>query len=563
MSAIRSLLPLCLAPALVAQTASPSIAVLHLVPATATAVELTWKLAESDARYRAALAPLGEKSGLVDLEGRAHLNLEDLAPGPVVEAHFEAPGGTKRTSKVARTTTEWKLLMVPVRSAKQLAAKLQAEVDGPLQHYRWKAGKDEQERFLAFRGGYALISEHREVLDLALKPGPSLESELAPLAPWMLAHDTVAVATEQTVRRALESAFRSGDGRKQPGMAPFKALIEKARASVSHAALALDLPHDGSLRLTGRAFFKADNPLAIDAAALPPLSGHPLGRLPEGPYALAMGGHWPLPLSLFQQAAGRYPSLDAKTQEEAAALAMRLNELQRSMAFRLRAPRTGEPLLLGLSGTAVLKDGQAWMAAMREQQAWFQAHLSGVFSFQEAVLADLPSITVNIDLAKLAEGKVPPAQLARFGNPLFGGNQFSISYAVVDGTTLAYTIGDREALKALVSEVRQSKPLAATKGIQAADALVPPDSRFLIYVDPSGFRTVSTRVIQALTGKAPDPAALEEVLPLVGAISMDPAGFQVCGGAHPKSLEAMARVFSGTSKAFPSKPTPGDPAAGR
>jgi hypothetical protein len=67
--------------------------------------------------------------------------------------------------------------------------------------------------------------------------------------------------------------------------------------------------------------------------------------------------------------------------------------------------------------------------------------------------------------------------------------------------------------------------------------------------------------IQTFTGKAPDFAAMEEVIPLVGAVSMDPAGLQFCGSAHPKSLEAMARIFSEATKTLP-KPTPqAEPAA--
>ena len=119
----RPLYVLCVASALAAQ--SP-VALLKLIPASASSVEFTWRLAESNERYLKATSPLGAKDGLVDLEANGHLTLADLAPGAVAVVRFpdpeEAPAKAK---KAAAPKTDpkppaegWKVLVAPVKSAK-------------------------------------------------------------------------------------------------------------------------------------------------------------------------------------------------------------------------------------------------------------------------------------------------------------------------------------------------------------------------------------------------------------------------------------------------------------
>jgi hypothetical protein len=553
----RALLPFCIASALVAQTAPAPLAVLKLIPDSASGVELTWRLAESSERFRKATAALGGKSELTNIEASAHVSPEDLAPGTVAEAYFPdlkpKPKAKKQEGEDAGPEAKApsrKVLYIPVKNAKALGAKLKAKAAGAVQRYQWKVDEEVQVRYLAIRSGYALVAEDKAVLEMALKAGPSLEAELAPLGPWMLEHDVVVMATEKAVQRNLDELIQDGEGKSgQPG-APgaaiaglFKDLAKKARASVHHAGFGLDLPKEGHLRIVGRAFFKPSSPLAADAAGLPSLPGHPLGAMPEGPYALAMGGQWPLSMGFFEKMATQYPGLEPKEQERMASLMAKVNDQVLRSSFTMRAPKGSEPFLQGITGVSELKDGKAWMEAMKQQQAWSQEHLKGLSTCQEGVLPELPSLTVSMDLGKLVGDKLPPAQVAMAGALLFGGNRMQISYALVDGHTAAYVFGDKDVLKAQVAEVQKRKALSATKGIQGADAMLPKDSRFVLYVDPRGVQQLVNAVMKAFTGKASELPEVAETLPLAAALSMDPGGIQVSGSARPESIEAAGKAF--------------------
>jgi len=554
----RVLSALCIASALVAQSPTD---VLKLIPESATSVDLTWRMAEANERYLKATAALGEKDGLVNFETLTHMAPGDIAPGTIAQVSFRDPEDSPAKNKARKAADKsaadhpstWKLTLVPVKNPKELAKRLKAKGASAVQSYQWKLGEaPAQERYLAFRAGYALVSEHKSLVELALKPGPSLEPELAPLAPWLQEHDTVMVITEKSIRQAMEEVIQEAH---PPSGAPdsplpglFKGLAEKVRSSVPHVALALDLPKDGSLRVTARAFFKAASPLASEGAALPALPGHPLGRLPEGGYALAMGGQWPLSMGFLQTMASQVPGLKGEDREQLTKLLNAVDDQVLRTSFRLRAPQSGEPFVQGMTGVSELKNGKTWLEAMKRQQAWSQAHLGGAFSYQEGVLPELPSLTVNIDLGKLAGDKVPPAQMAMIGGLLFGGSRLQISYAVVDEHTLAYAFGEREALKPLLAELQQRKPLSASKGIQGAEALLPKDGRFLFYLDPRGLQGLVASVLKAFTGKDATMTQVAETLPLTGAIAMDASGIQFTGSARPETLEAFGKVFSELGK---------------
>jgi len=553
----RYLIASCIATALVAQ--SPT-AVLKLVPASADSVELTWRLADANERYLKATEVLHTKEGLVNLQSD-HLELADLAPGTVAEVHFANPAPTPKSAPKAdpeRKEPKWIVLLVPVKNTKALAKRLQAKSSGAVLHYKWKSEDGTQERWLGFRDGYAAVAERKELLEQVLKPGSSLESELAPITPWLLEHDSVIVASEKAVQRVAkglaEEAKKPADTGSSTMMfsSLLKGLGEKIETSVHHAAAALDLPKDGSLRLTARAFFKAGSPLAVEAASQPALSGHPLGHLPQGAYAMAMGGQWPLSLRFFQKMTRQMPGLKPEDQETLAKLAAQVEAQVLQTSFRFQAPaQAGDPLMQGASGVSELKDGKAWLEAAKRQQAWMQEHLGETFSYQEGVLPDLPSLTVSIDLRKLG-GQVSAMQMAMIGGMLFGGNRMQISYALVDEHTLAYTFGERDALKRLVDQVRENKLLASAKGIQGVDSLLPKDGRFVLYLDPRGVQALASAVANSFAGpgKGISLPELAETLPLAGALSMDPTGIQFSGSARPESLEAMGQVFTGISQAF-------------
>ena len=551
-----------------------SLAVLRLFPASAKSLTLTWNLAESDARYLKSVEGTGTRDGLVELDALAHLETSDLAEGTIALARFEPVRETKPNPSAKASAGDgdaWSVLAVPVKSAASIQKLVHAQAAGSAQggklsdakilKYRWKVDGAFETRFLAFRNGFALISRRRALLESVLKDGAAapmgLEAEFAPLKAWMLTQDSVITVTERYTAKTLEDFFstKGKGGSSAKLMASFfRDLGVKAKASVHHVALGLKFPDQGGLAITARAFFREGSPLASEGAALTPIQGHPLGALPEGPYAMAMGGQWPNFTRLMENLGGTLPNL--KPEEQAA-----LKELSRQaeapvdrMAFAWQASKAGDPLFQGLSAVLELKDGSAWMQAMKLRANWLDEHLNGACTFEENILPDgaAPggaSFMVGSDLNVMTGGKVPPAQMAMIGGLLFGGPKLKVSYALLDEHRALCVFGDSVALRRMVTKVAEGKPLAASRPVQKADAMLPKDARLSMYLDPKGVRDLVGAVVEAFLPQKgatlPDPGA---VTPLAGAFSMDAQGLQFSGVASSEALAAIAQVFTGVGK---------------
>lgn len=533
--------------------------VLKLVPASAESVELTWKPAEATARYQAALSFLDKKDEMVDLGKIGHLSLQDLAPGPVAIAKFEVSAQPRKPkAKVERT--EVSVGIFPLKDAKALLGRVKARKVGTQWTYEWAEAGKKEKRYLALKGEHAFISEDKATLEKALQPGLNLEAEGALLQDWMLRQDSVLLIPEKATLSLLTST-KDSEARpkaKVPMAGLLDELAAKARTSVHHVAIGLQLPSNGGMLLQARAFFKPGSTWAKEAGTHEAPSSHPLGLLPEGPFALAMGGEWPRALDVFNRMAMEGPWLSGEDRKVFGQMLDRNQAQVQRMAFVFRAPKPGEPFLQGFNSILEVKDAKVWMAASREHIAWIGERLKGAYALQPDCLPEVPSHTLQLDLAKLTASETPNPQLLFMGSMLFGGNQCRISYGQLDEHHVLCVVGNGEVLKGFLDQVRSQPQLTQRAAIQAVDAQLPKSANFAIYLDPLGLRDLVSLVMQGILGKPIDlPKAIIAVPPMAGAISMDAQGIQFSGFAPAESLQALVQLLDATKHSMDAAKQPG------
>ena len=529
---------------------------LALIPDSVETVEIYPRPAEAEVRGRAFSARFGDAGPFSGLEGRTGIRPADLSPGAAFLAEYPAPAPQGKPGSKADPAPTRYLAVVPAPAPEALLARLKATRRGDLWSYQ-VAGET---RHAAARGGFLLISSDRATLQAALATKDSLAKEVdAPLESWLASHDTDLLWSGRTLRAGLDGAVADLH---KPAAGPdpalvwkvrFKALVEKAQASVVHAAMGLDLAQDGSVRVAIKAFYRPGSPLAVDAAALAPLGAHPLAGLAQGPFALALGGQWPDWFSLMGSdpdlAQSTYPAASLPTGFQVRmAQALQAEQAQvQALAVRVAPPvQAGDPLLKGAVSVLRVSDARAYLAAQDRivalhAEAAAKSGLAPLLTLQKAILPDLPSYALVTDLTRLQGGQ---AQAAMVGGFLFGEPQMRQSVAEVDEHTLVAVFGDGEALRRTLQDLKRTGALSAAAGIKRTDSLLPQDSRFSLYLDLKGLRDLA-QALAAAFGKGGTPLPeVPAVAPLGLAFTCDPSGFQLQGAAHPETLAALSELFA-------------------
>lgn len=551
--------PFVLGTAALSMAAQSPEALLKAIPATAAHVEFTWRPVEAEARYKATLSVLDPKGTLLGLETKAHVGLKDLARGPVAVATFPREGqapapGAKESS--------WDVLFLPVKDAAAFSTRVAARKEGDLRTYRWQGAQGEQVRYLAFRGGYAIVAARKALLQQVLKGGPGLNGELADLLPWMTTQDSLVVLTSGGTSQALEG-FKEGIGKAAEAKGPanpaaiflgprMTAWAEEAQASVRHMAMALDLHEEGAVRLTLKAFFKPGSPMAKQAAESAPMEGSTLAGLPEGPFALAMGGQWPAFMDTVGQVGLDSPVLQPEDREALkAAMELQAGQVS-SIAFSLGVPQPGRPFLSGLQTVTRVKDQAAWLKGVELQQDRMAARLGGVYTVQRFQVEGRAGHTLSMDLAGISGDKLPPAQVSMMGALLFGGSRMTLSQVAVDDHTFLAVFGDEGAVRAAQARWKSGGKLADGVAMQDLHARFPKGARFGFFVHPKGLQDLVQGVMGAF-GQAKEAGPdLGAVAPVGGVLTVDDGGVQFTGIATTESLRAFGAIF----KAFEPKGKP-------
>ncbi|HEU4950626.1 MAG TPA: hypothetical protein VFT46_01680 [Holophagaceae bacterium] len=559
---------------LLSQALKPGLA---LIPASVETVEIYPRPAEAELRGRAFSARFGDAGPFSGLEGRTGLRPAELSPGAAFLAEYPAPEVQGTPAKQAAPARARYLAVVPAPAPEALLTRLKATRHGEF----WTYTLAGETRYAVARGGFLLISADRATLQSALAVKETLAKEVdAPLEAWLASHDTDLLWSGRTLRSGLDGAvadLHKPAAAPDPGLAwkiRFRALVEKARASVVHAALGLDLAQDGSVRMSVKAFYRPGSPLAVDAAALAPLGTHPLAGLAEGPFALAMGGQWPDWFSLMGSdpdlAQAAYPAGSLPTGFQVRmAQALQAEQAQvQALSVRVAPPaQAGDPLLKGAVSVLRVSDASAYLAAQDRvvalhTEAAAKSGLAPLLTLQKAILPDVPSYALVTDLTRLQGGQ---AQAAMVGGFLFGEPRMRQSVAKVDEHTLVSVFGDAEALQRTLQAFKRAGALSAAPGIKRTDTLLPPDSRFTLYLDLKGLRDLAQALASAFgKGGAPLPE-VPAVAPLGLAFTCDPSGFQLQGAAHPETLAALSDLFAqlrkATAQAPDATPEPGQEAA--
>lgn len=542
---------------------------LSLIPAAVETVEIYPRPAEAELRGQSFSARFGNAGPFSGLEGRTGIRPADLSPGAAFMAEFPAqPAADAAGAKAAPPPVRY-LAVLPAPAPEALLARLKATRHGELWSYRVAA---DGTRYAAARAGFLMISADRATLQAALASKDTLAKEVdAPLEAWLASHDTDLLWSGRTLRAGLEGAVADLH---KPAAGPdpalvwkvrFRALVEKAQASVVHAALGLDLAPDGAARLSVKAFYRPGSPLAQDAAALAPLGAHPLSGLPQGAFALALGGQWPDWFSLMGSdpdlAQSAYPAASLPTGFQVRmSQALQAEQAQvQALAVRVAPPaQAGDPLLKGAVSVLRVSDAAAYLAAQDQvvalhAEAAAKGGVAPLLTLQKAILPEVTSYALVTDLTRLQGGQ---AQAAMVGGFLFGEPQMRQSVAKVDAHTLVAVFGDAEALRRTLKELKRAGALDAAAGIKRTDTLLQSGSRFSLYLDLKGLRDLAQGLAAAF-GKGGSPLPeVPAVAPLGLAFTCDPSGFQLQGAAHPETLAALSDLFAQLRKATAATPAP-------
>jgi hypothetical protein len=541
--------------------------VLKWIPATAEQLEMTWDPANSEARYHKAMADLDPTGNLMGLESKTHVTVSDLSSGAVVVATFPAPEAQDAKPKLnakgkVKKEPSWEVCFLPVKDPAPFKAKHKVKADGAYFRYGWTGAEGQENRWVVFKEGLAIISARKALLDQVLKGGPALDAELEPLYPWMKSYVSVNVLTAagstSFLRAAMKGfqdglAARGGDESTAKLMAPMQEWMKKAQFSIRHMALGLDVMEGGTLRVSGKAFYKAGSPLALEAAEPSTLKGSPLGALPDGPFAMAMGGQWPDVFDVFQTAALQDPSLTPAKQKELQGILEKGKGLVEGTAFCISHSASGDPFLSGVTTLTTVKDSAAWFKWIEAQDPFTEARWKTAFHVEYGTLNGRPTRTMTMDPGVFAQGKVPPAQVTMFSALLFGGTRMTLSYSALDDHTVLMVFGGKELLEKAATRIKQAKPLVMSAGMEKLQALLPAQARFGIYLQPKGFQDWFSSITAAIGIPSSPAQSNVDAPPLGGVITVDPSGMTFTGAATQETLVAFKTVFKSIGEAFPSK----------
>lgn len=534
---------------------------LALLPARCNSVEVYPNPARAEQRG-SVLEGLSTKPGsFTGLKSKLGLAPSELEAGVLLVGELEQQGA-KKPENAEKLPTAF-LAALPAAKAEALLAKLHAKKGQGSWTYHLGGAKGEL-RYAAARPGFVLVSDKAWALDEAMAARENLAAELdAPLESWLMGHDAAFLVGGRELRKSLADMAES-DPKKASTLPKafrdhFKDLGAKAKASIIHAALGLDFPEGGALRFSGRAFYRPGSPLAQDAAASAPLGMHPLTGLPQDAYALALGGQWPSLFNLF----GSDPELaflafgEKTLPEDAKArclAAMKASQDQiESMACLLEpGSKSEDPLLHKTVMLYRVKDAAAYEQAA-EAVAAAQGELAKAAgmepftTFTRDILPGQPSYSSSIDLGRMGAA---PGQARMFMSMLFGGTDLKMSSAQLDGHTWLTVFGGAEDLKWALLRTKQGAGLPEDPLQKRADQLLPPVSRFSLYLSPKGLRDLA-QVAMAAFGRGQALPEVKAVPPAGAVLLLDAGGVEVQAAAQPETIAAVKAFFDEMKKSAP------------
>jgi len=511
----------------------------------------------NQASLRVAGTPFGPfKQALGDLLPELKIPEPDLGNGPVLVGSFPGTGPDRDVT------------VVPAPRFRNLVSRLGGVKDGGL--YRAKIG--DRTAFLVQRGRFVLLARDRALLG-AFAPGRGLDRELGRELPWLSRQTVALVVPGKSLHAGLENFRRTQADLKDPraqALTPMvRPLLDALATSASQAALAVELPEDGSVRIHARLFLGPGSAAAKALADLPAAVGHPLAGLPAEPFALAAGGPWPAGATGLLGGFMSFATTRAfpgASQEQAAALA----ELQRQMltatqgfAYTLGVPaKAGDPLFSRLRVVTRVADATAYLD-LAENLAEAQDRTGGVPWAQRTTKRDVldgkPYLTqvTTFNLDRLPGGAaIPPMQmkvalLMLFGSP----DQLTVTTGVADDRRLLTVMGGPEALRLALSE--DGAALPSDPRLAQADRLLPAGAPWRLYLDLKGIRDLAGAVLEGLQPpdrRAPLPA-VPAAPPLVLALDCSPAAVDLTGAATPETLDALGAVISVLKSRLPAART--------
>ncbi len=562
---------------LVAQTAPD---VLANLPAQAKSYQYFPHPSRSAKAFQATVAAFSAPGAKVRFTGEdleRHWGLElDAEPGEVLAVDFDSEEGIPA-----------RMLILAPKDPQGLLVRLKARKDAGGWSYTTPARgkKAGSRRHASLQDGLLVLADRKELLNLGEKEDPGA------LRAWIAGSDMVmgvprkALATglnrarmAMNMLQAAPDAPQTGGDPKQaedaaafaavkPALEAMQPLVIKLQASADLAAMALSFRPEG-VQVKGQVFYKPGSPMAKDPA---PKAANLLMGLPDRPSILVVGMNATV-LQPFQalstgvvrgQAQGKVDADTLKRWEEVSAAS---TQSLRSMAMQMALPtQAGAPLLSGTTMVLQVEDASRAVSLMAEAQELSAQVMKALpmgatlptSKVERDLLPGIPSLSVTMDLSTLQNGAALPPQAGGIFGMLLGGSQLRISYAALGDRALLGVLGDKEALKAALTQAQTASPLAESSRVKVALAGLPAGCFLQMGFSPQELgQSMKTFLTSMGAPKVPELPNLSGELITAG-FHAGPQGMGFRALASQAAIQDLSVVIKAMEGLAPKPPAPG------
>lgn len=457
------------------------------------------------------------------------------------------------------------LLYLPVKDYKAFLEGVGGKGGDGVEEITLKNGKA---MLVGKAGPFAVLTEPKfgNALKRTLKGGKA-GAALAPLQTWLAEVDAAGVLTPSGVK-LLSAAARKGleQAKEKTGDLPPEAqfvgdwlkgldqIVGQVSTEVTHLAIGLRADQTGNVDLSIRAVFAKGSDLA-KAGAKAKAVAQPLAGLPDGPFALALGG------AFSEQAMSALTGFGMKAlksvyKDVPPEQLKKIEDLSRAsvkglhgMAFALGVGTGKEPLFHNMYAVVRVEDAETYLANAEKSAAAMSAlykdlKISGAgptsYSAKRTKIEGKPALVVT---AAMGGGDDVPEIQKKMMEMYFGpGGKMVTTTVIIDKNTLLMRYAPPATMKAVLKAYQQDRAgLAKSKQIKTTAALLPQGAQWVAYVSPKGLVDLGLRIANSVVpeGTIPPLPEFPAAAPIGFGVKLDASGLDLRLVVPADSLEAI------------------------
>ncbi len=433
--------------------------------------------------------------------------------------------------------------LVPVSNYKEFVAQFELKDLGDgISEFKLPTGP---KMAVAQKGKFAVLAYARnfDTLKKYLTSSTNLTAWAQPLQTWLDENDLAAVVTARGVKYYIgkvraELAKKAGQGAPADPTALMFASLERVLKSVesdvTHAGLAVKLDKAGNLHLDVRALFAKGSGLAKEAAAMKVPEGGPLAGLPQGPFAVAVGGAVPenvmkALVNLLGEAMKKDPgNLPAEKLDKLHKALSQILLGIRGAGLVVSEVKPGDFLLSGWTSIMKVDNAPGYIDSYEKallEITSLDRNQGKIFATKRAKIAKISVLEITSDFMPRNAGDLPPnimdAQRKALESVFGNGGKMTMSMAAIDGSTVLTTYHNAEEMKDLIkTRMKVTAGLKDDVKVATTLAALPQGSQWVVLVNPKATMDMARQFVKTVDPNAPPdviPAFPQTSLVAVGA----------------------------------------------